>query len=173
MNNQRISLKFLIPMFALLIVSTPMLAFGMDEDFDADRFGDNQFIEYERKLNAILKTRRDEEKLFVAAVVRQVQLGKIPSKLVATSFGWVLKKRPDTNYPFIYFEKVLRIQADALKLGTEIPPFDYKIYKSAGQRIRSQRSSAGQKTLTRLKAFFTPGSRRQTPEPTTGKFPDF
>lgn len=119
-----------------------------------------KFKEYERKLNAILKTRRDEEKQFVAEVVEQVRLGKIPSKLVATSFDWVRNERPLTRYPFIYFEKVLRIQATALGLGDEIPEFDYEIYRSAGQTAPDQRGSAGQKTLTRLRALFTPGSRR-------------
>lgn len=87
-----------------------------------------RFIEYERQLNAMLKTRRDEEKLFVAEVVNQIRLKKIPSKLVSTSFEWVRNKRPDTKYPFVYFERVLRLQAKRLQLGQEIPKFNYRIY---------------------------------------------
>lgn len=87
-----------------------------------------RFIEYERQLNAMLKTRRDEEKRFVAEVINQIRLEKIPSKLVTTSFEWVRNKRPDTEYPFVYFERVLRLQAKRLQLGSEIPAFDYRIY---------------------------------------------
>ena len=87
-----------------------------------------QFIEFERQLNAILKTRRDEEKEFVGQVVNQIRLGLIPSKLVTTSFKWVRNKRPTTKYPFIYFERVLRLQGKRLGLADEIPPFDFSIY---------------------------------------------
>jgi len=87
-----------------------------------------QFIEFERQLNAMLKTRRDEEKQFVGLVVNQIRLGLIPSKLVSTSFEWVRNKRPTTKYPFVYFERVLRLQAGRLGLASEIPPFDFSIY---------------------------------------------
>ena len=95
------------------------------EDSSAVR---TQFVEFERQLNAILKTRRDEEKQFVGLVVNQIRLGLIPSKLVTTSFKWVRNKRPTTKYPFIYFERVLRLQADRLGLVDQIPPFDFSIY---------------------------------------------
>ena len=97
---------------------TPDLAPEIEARFDL----------YERQLNAILKTRRDEEKLFVKRVVDQVKLKKISSKLVNTSFQWVRNKRPGTKYPFVYFERVLRLQATKLELEDEIPPFDYGIY---------------------------------------------
>jgi hypothetical protein len=87
-----------------------------------------RFLEYERQLNAMLKTRRNEEKEFIALVVNQIRLQKIPTKLVNTSFEWVRNKRPDTKYPFVYFERVLRLQATRLDLGKEIPSFDYAIY---------------------------------------------
>ena len=95
------------------------------EDSSAVR---TQFIEFERQLNAILKTRRDEEKEFVGQVVNQIRLGAIPSKLVTTSFKWTRNKRPNTKYPFIYFERVLRLQAERLGMEDEIPPFDFSIY---------------------------------------------
>ncbi len=119
---------------------------GFADDFEPDDFNPAQFEEYERKLNAILKTRRDEEKAFVAAVVEKVKTGKLPSQLVQTSFQWVRNERPDTNYPFIYFEKVLRLQADKIDLADEVPAFDYSIYGSAGQRVDGQYLNAGQKT---------------------------
>jgi hypothetical protein len=93
-----------------------------------------RFDDYEAKLNAILKTRRDEEKQFVSEVVDGIEQGTIPEKLVETSFKWVGNKRPDTNYPFIYFERVLRLQAK--KINVQIPEFDYSIYRQqpAGRR---------------------------------------
>ena len=87
-----------------------------------------QFIEFERQLNAILKTRRSEEREFVALVVNQIRLGLLPSKLVTTSFEWVRNKRPSTKYPFVYFERVLRLQAGRLGLADQVPPFDFSIY---------------------------------------------
>jgi len=119
---------------------------GFADGFEPDDFNPAQFEEYERKLNAILKTRRDEEKAFVAAVVEKVKTGKLPSQLVQTSFQWARNERPDTNYPFIYFERVLRLQAGKIDLAAEVPPFDYSIYGSAGQRINGQNLNAGQKT---------------------------
>lgn len=119
-----------------------------------------RFKEYERQLNAILLTRRDEEKQFIKQVVDQVRAGKIPSKLVSTSFDWVRKKRPGTKYPFIYFEKVLRLQAQQLGIAKEIPAFDFSVYRrSVGQLPSSARGNAGQSTQIRRNSFFTPGSR--------------
>ncbi len=116
------------------------------DDFDSLNFSAAQWVEYERELNAILKTRRDQEKVFVHEIVEKVRLGKIPYKLVATSFQWGRNKRPNTNFPFIYFEHVIRLQAKKLKLQDEIPPFDYSIYRSAGQATNGQFLNAGQKT---------------------------
>lgn len=136
---------------AATIVSTiaifcpPLLEEASGQQFGAVTFTSQQFVEYERQLNAILKTRRDEEKKFVADVVRQVRLGKIPSKLVSTSYGWIRNKRPNTSYPFLYFERVIRLQAERAKLGKEIPRFDNSIYKSAGQAAGRRNYSVGQR----------------------------
>ena len=94
-----------------------------------------QFIEFERQLNAILKTRRAEEQEFVGQVVNQIRLGLIPSRLVTTSFKWVRNKRPTTKYPFIYFERVLRLQAERIGLADQVPPFDFSIYSGIPEVI--------------------------------------
>ena len=88
-----------------------------------------RFEDYEERLNAVLKTRRDEEKEFLKKVVARIKDGTIPERLIETSYKWVLNKRPDTDYPFIYFERVLRLQAKRLRMERDIPPFDYDIYK--------------------------------------------
>lgn len=97
---------------------------------------DLRFERYEELLNGLLKTRRDEEKEFVAGVMAQVRAGTIPERLVETSYKWVLNKRPDTNYPFVYFERVLRIQATELGIGNTIPAFDFEVYRSRIARGR-------------------------------------
>jgi hypothetical protein len=107
---------------------------------------ENLFEEYERRLNAILKTRRDDEKEFVEKVVEKLKEEKLPLKLVDTSFEWVRNKRPDTEYPFYYFERVLRIQATELGLQDEVPPFDYSNVQIAGYRKPGQQLIAGAQT---------------------------
>jgi len=148
------NLKFgLLVLMTLLFSVESFLPMAAADDYMPETFSEAQFAEYERQLNALLKTRADEEKLFVSKVVTQVRLGRIPSRLVSTSYQWGRKNRPASNYPFIYFEKVLRIQAKALKLEDEIPAFDYSIYKSAGQRSDGQKSSAGQRTQANRNFF--------------------
>ena len=93
-------------------------------------FQEQQFDQYEDQLNAILKTRRDEERDFISVLVQNVRAGNIPAKIVQTSFHWVRQKRPNTNFPFIYFEKVLRIQAERMDIDQFVPPFDFGIYQS-------------------------------------------
>jgi len=98
-----------------------------------------RFRDYEAKIQAILKTRLNEEKAFVTSVMEKVRAGEIPEKMVETSYKWVLNKHPDSNYPFVYFERVLRIQGD--KAGIEIPPFDYEVYRQRLGRRSSKDNS--------------------------------
>jgi hypothetical protein len=98
-----------------------------------------RFRDYEAKIQALLKTRLNEEKAFVSLVMEKVRAGEIPEKMVETSYKWVLNKHPDTNYPFVYFERVLRIQGD--KAGIEIPPFDYEVYRQRLGRRSSKSNS--------------------------------
>lgn len=86
------------------------------------------FVQYETQLNAILKTRLDEEKEFVKGVVDQVRAENISTRLVNTSFKWVRNKRPNVKNSFIYFEKVLRILAGSQGVGEFIPEFDPNVY---------------------------------------------
>jgi hypothetical protein len=98
-----------------------------------------RFRDYEAKIQAIVKTRLNEEKAFVSSVMEKVRAGEIPEKMVETSYKWVLNKHPDSNYPFVYFERVLRIQGD--KAGIEIPPFDYEVYRQRLGRRSSKDNS--------------------------------
>lgn len=92
----------------------------------AQSFDDLGLVAYKKQVNAILKTRLPAEKRFVNELIVEIEKKEIPRSLVDTSFKWVLNKRPNTNYPFVYFERVIRLQGK--KLGYKIPPFDYKVY---------------------------------------------
>ncbi|MFM8633283.1 MAG: hypothetical protein ACKOEX_00470 [Planctomycetia bacterium] len=66
----------------------------------------------EERLKAGLRTRLPAEDDFVAKVVMLVRTGKIPAKLVDSTFIWAIDRRKE--YPFPAFEKALRAQAERL-----------------------------------------------------------
>ena len=74
--------------------------------------GGAQVISLEDQLNTGLKTRRPEETEFVEEVARLVNEGKLPRKLVDSTFMWAVRRRQ--TYPFPAFERALRLQADRL-----------------------------------------------------------
>ncbi len=86
------------------------------------------FVQYETQLNAILKTRLNEEKEFVRELVDQVRAENVSTRLINTSFKWVRNKRPNVKNSFVYFERVLRILANNQGVGQFIPDFDANIY---------------------------------------------
>ena len=92
----------------------------------AQDFNELTLQQLEKQLNAILKTRRDEEKAYVAGIVKLVGENKIPKKLVLTSFKYVRNKRAQSNAPFVYFVQVLRFLGAREKVA--IPKFDFSIY---------------------------------------------
>lgn len=106
------------------------------QTFAPENFTDARFLQYEQQLNAILKTRRTEERKFISDIVANVRAGKLPSKLIQTSFRWVQKKRPTTNFPFIYFERVLRLQATKAGIPDTVPPYDFAIYRQIDNGVR-------------------------------------
>ena len=100
------------------------------QTFSVEELSEAQFEQYERQLNAILLTRFDAEKEFVAIVVDQVRAGNLPTRLVSTSFQWVRNRRPGTRYPFVYFYRVLTLQSEKLDLDEFVPEFDFSTYGS-------------------------------------------
>jgi len=78
--------------------------------------GGGQVISLEDQLNTGLKTRRPEETEFVEGVARLVNEGKLPRKLVDSTFIWAVRRRQ--TYPFPAFERALRLQAD--RLGVDL-----------------------------------------------------
>lgn len=69
-----------------------------------------------------LKARRPSEFQFIDAVVAQVDSGVIPERLVDETFFWVRKNKPNYSYPFIYFERILRLRGKAANIP--IPPYN-------------------------------------------------
>lgn len=130
--GKRFAFHGVVTKLTLLIAATIALAGStMAQVYDPSEFNPARFEQYEDQLQALLRTRLDEEKLFVSRVVKAVEEGRIPAKLVQTSYLWVRNKRPDSNYPFVYFERVLRLQAKALEIEKQVPPFDYAVYQQA------------------------------------------
>ncbi len=115
-------LAFHVLLFAVLI---PMVA---GDDFAAAK---SDLQNYETQLNAVLRTRFDEEKAYVHEVIELVQAGKLPRKLVDKSFLWVRKHHGSDNHSFVYFERVLRLQATTLRF--QVPAFDYDVYDASNR----------------------------------------
>ncbi|MGI9517461.1 MAG: hypothetical protein ACR2NP_10465 [Pirellulaceae bacterium] len=132
--------RFVLPLFwlsTLLFVAAPQNLQGQVEpNGPITERGQEQlrsklddfYSAYETQLQAVLKTRLRAEENFVLEVVLQVQKEEIPKSLVDSAWIWVREKRPTTNHPFIYFERVLRLQGQ--KVDVAIPPFDRNIYSN-------------------------------------------
>lgn len=136
MNSKLARTGLFVVVFGLFAIPMAGNQSADAQTFTPENFTDKRFLQYEQQLNAILLTRRDEERAFINDLVTQVRMGKLPSKLIQTSFNWVQKKRPGTNFPFIYFERVLRLQASRAGIPRTIPPFDFAIYRQFDSGVR-------------------------------------
>ena len=74
--------------------------------------------DFENQMNVILRSRRPVEFEFVSTVVKMVEQDQLPLDLVQSTLLWVRKKK-DCEYPFVYFERALRVRA--AKLGIVVP----------------------------------------------------
>lgn len=66
----------------------------------------------ETRLKNGLQPRLPSETRFMTAVVDHVNTGRLPQKLVDSTYLWALQR--DRRHPFASFEKALRIQAARL-----------------------------------------------------------
>ena len=96
------------------------------------------FALYEKQLQAVLKTRLPEEKEYVSDVVDLVRAEKLPKSIVDRSWLWVRSNRPSTQYPFVYFERIL--QAQGKKFELPVPKFDESIYSKPRTNSDNRRS---------------------------------
>jgi len=68
------------------------------------------------RLKAGLRARRPEEQDFLDGVARLVDTGRLPRKLVDSTYVWAIRRRQD--YPLPAFERALRLQSD--RLGIDV-----------------------------------------------------
>jgi len=64
------------------------------------------------RLKTGLRARRPEETEFVEHVARLVDTGKLPRKLVDSTYIWAIRRRSD--YPLPAFQRALHLQAERL-----------------------------------------------------------
>jgi len=98
-----------------LLLSLALSTLPGPNAFAEEPVGGGRVISLEDQLNTGLKTRRPEETEFVEEVARLVNEGKLPRKLVDSTFSWAVRRRQ--TYPFPAFERALRLQADRLGVG--------------------------------------------------------
>ena len=115
-----------LAIYVLLCSLLGPLAFGDDS---AAVKSDMQ--KYEVQLNVTLHTRLDAEKAYVHEVIELVRLGRLPRKLVDKAVFWVRNHVAYDNYGFVYFERVLRRQAQQLKFP--VPAFNYDVYDTSNR----------------------------------------
>jgi len=77
--------------------------------------GGAEVISLEDQLKTGLRTRRPEEEEFVEEIVRLVNAGRLPRKVVESTYFWAVNRRQ--TYPFPAFERALRLRAE--KLGVD------------------------------------------------------
>jgi hypothetical protein len=73
-------------------------------------------LDLKEQLEKALKARRPTDYSFIAKVVKQVESGRLPRKLVEQTMGYARSK--SQKYPFIYFEFALKKQAE--KIGVSL-----------------------------------------------------
>jgi len=121
--------KTVIFIFGCALFGLPAMGNGQSQEFN-----EQSLPEFERQLNAILKTRLPEEKKYIATVIELIEKEKLPRRLVNASFKYVRNQRPYAKNRFVYFVRVLQILGKREK--TPVPEFDFKIYSTtARQRI--------------------------------------
>jgi len=98
-----------------LLLTLTLSAVPGPSGFADETVGGAQVISLEDQLNTGLKARRPEETEFIGEVTRLVNEGKLPRKLVDSTFIWAVRRRQ--TYPFPAFERALRLQADRLGVG--------------------------------------------------------
>ena len=81
----------------------------------ADAAVDDAIVSLETRLKKGLQARLPRENAFVDDVVEQVNTGRLPRKLVDSTFLWAVQR--GHAYPFARFERALRLQAAKLGVG--------------------------------------------------------
>lgn len=102
----------LLAALALLLAVAPPGAVTARADDSSRTGGGADEISLEDQLKTGLKARRPEEVEFIEDVVRAVNAGALPRKVVESTYIWAVRRRQTWPYPA--FERALRIRADLL-----------------------------------------------------------
>ena len=121
--------------FLKLLLGACCLVF-VPERVNAQDFSELSLPQLQLQLNSILRTRRDEEKAFIASVIKLIEQNKLPRKLVFTSFKYVRNKKLKTNRPFVYFVQVLRFLG--ARENAPVPTFDFSIYSQTPRQAAAR-----------------------------------
>ena len=105
MRPQRIPAMFVL---ATLAIFSPTAKCVHAED----PVGGAEVISLEDQLKTGLRARRPEETEFIEEVARLVDTGRLPRKLVDSTFIWAVRR--GKRYPFPAFEQAIRLQAEQL-----------------------------------------------------------
>jgi hypothetical protein len=98
-------------LLAISILAIPIAAARADEPAAAGRR-----TALEDRLKTGLRPRRPEEIGFIEDVAQLVRMGRLPEKIVDSTYLWAIQRQ--RKYPYPLFERALRIQAD--RLGVEL-----------------------------------------------------
>lgn len=101
---------------ALVATVAPSAAVVGPEARCEESIGTGEEISLDDRLRTGLRVRRPEDAEFIATVVRLVNAGDLPRKLVDSTFIWAVRRRQ--KYPFPAFEQALRLQAE--RLGVDL-----------------------------------------------------
>ncbi len=103
-----------------------IIAFGLlaqTSDQASGQSVDPNVATLKQRLVSGLRARKPSEKAFLNKLATEVTQKTVPKQLVDNTFFYVQSRYRKHNFPFIYFEKILRIRAK--KLNVVIPPYTY------------------------------------------------
>ncbi len=110
-------MRRILPVAAALLLS--FAAFGALAADEVDPVaGDGKgILTLEDRLTTGLKVRRPEDVEFVEHVAGMVRAGRLPAKVVDSTYLWAIRRRQ--AHPFPAFQKALRLQADRIGIDVD------------------------------------------------------
>ena len=100
-------------MITVVLLSLAMAGLGHADSPPVDRGGVASLAD---RLKTGLRVKAPRDVAFVDMIVERVQEGRLPEKLVDSTYLWAVRR--GKKYPFPAFEHVIRLQAD--KLGVPL-----------------------------------------------------
>mgnify|MGYP006275242369 CR=1 FL=1 len=97
-----------------IVLSLAVASLGRADSPPADRDGAASLAD---RLKSGLRVKAPRDVAFVEAVADRVREGRLPEKLVDSTYLWAVRR--GKKYPFPAFEHVIRLQADKLGVPLE------------------------------------------------------